>query len=124
MACYCSELGQPCGCGEYPAALSLNEYQTGALTTNATPEKSWDYHVFGVIGELAEHVKKAQRDDDGFLTPERQEALVKELGDALWYIAVMAHEMDVSLEELAITNLEKLADRARRGQIKGSGDDR
>ena len=104
--------------------LTLNDYQQGALTTNGTPDKSWEYHVLGVIGELAEHVKKAVRDDDGELTVERKMALAKELGDAMWYIAVMAHELGMTLEEVGQLNLDKLADRARRGVIKGQGDER
>jgi NTP pyrophosphatase (non-canonical NTP hydrolase) len=114
-------------CNCTPHGLTLDEYQTGALTTDTTPEHGFDYFVLGVAGEageLAEQVKKYHRDDDGQLLMERRQAMIKELGDVMWYIAVMAHRLDLSLEEVALLNLEKLADRAARGKIKGSGDDR
>jgi len=51
-------------------------------------------------------------------------ALVFELGDVLWYIARLAAELGASLDDVARLNLDKLADRATRGVIGGSGDHR
>jgi NTP pyrophosphatase (non-canonical NTP hydrolase) len=45
-----------------------------------------------------------------------------ELGDVLWYMAQIATELDLSLQEVAEANLEKLFSRLERGQIKGEGD--
>ena len=56
--------------------------------------------------------------------PERREALSKELGDVLWYLAQLATELDLDLDEVAQANLEKLLSRQRRGVLSGSGDDR
>jgi hypothetical protein len=42
----------------------------------------------------------------------------------LWYVAMLADEFGVDMGELAQANLDKLADRANRNQIKGSGDNR
>ena len=47
-----------------------------------------------------------------------------ELGDTLWYIAVLASELGTNLELVATSNLDKLAARAEANTIKGSGDDR
>lgn len=41
--------------------------------------------------------------------------LKKELGDSLWYIAVIADDFDVSLEDVAKINIAKLADRQKKG---------
>jgi NTP pyrophosphatase (non-canonical NTP hydrolase) len=73
---------------------------------------------------VAEHAKKAIRDDAGAITDERRAALGKELGDVLWYLAQLASELELDLDEIARTNLEKLLSRQRRGVLSGSGDDR
>jgi NTP pyrophosphatase (non-canonical NTP hydrolase) len=86
----------------------------------------------GEAGEFAEHVGKAMRDDGygtGFdqttkLTPERHALLVKEIGDQLWYLSAACNELGITLYDAAIANLEKLADRQKRGKLQGSGDDR
>ena len=48
----------------------------------------------------------------------------KELGDVLWYVAQLASELDLSLDDIAKQNLEKLFSRQARGVLSGSGDDR
>jgi hypothetical protein len=42
----------------------------------------------------------------------------------LWYVAVLADYFDLSLDDIATTNLEKLASRQGRGLLGGSGDNR
>lgn len=90
----------------------------------------------GEAGEFAEHVGKAMRDDalikpegknefySGELTPERRALLVKEAGDVLWYLSAACNELGIDLAEAAYTNLCKLCDRANRGKLQGSGDER
>jgi len=48
----------------------------------------------------------------------------KELGDVLWYVAQLASELGLELDEIAAQNLEKLFSRQERGVLSGSGDDR
>ncbi len=78
----------------------------------------------GEAGEVAEKFGKMLRDDAGKMSSERHAALVKELGDVLWYIACIAHEMDVGLDFVASVNIEKLRSRNERNRIHGDGDDR
>lgn len=110
--------------------MDLNAYQTAALTTAATRDKPLElFHlVLGLVGEageVAEKVKKWVRDQDADPARLDRAALKKELGDVLWYAAVLADHLDLTLEDVARHNLDKLADRQARGVlINGSGDER
>jgi hypothetical protein len=42
----------------------------------------------------------------------------------LWYVAVLADYLDLSLDDIAAANLAKLASRHGRGVLGGSGDNR
>jgi NTP pyrophosphatase (non-canonical NTP hydrolase) len=78
----------------------------------------------GEAGEAGEKFAKIIRDKDGKGTLEDREEILKELGDVLWYVAMIADELDESLEEVAKRNVAKLADRQARGVLGGSGDNR
>jgi NTP pyrophosphatase (non-canonical NTP hydrolase) len=78
----------------------------------------------GETGEVADKVKKVIRDRDGRFDAEVCEDLRLELGDVLWYVAQLATELGLSLEDVAQANLAKLASRAARNVISGSGDRR
>ena len=85
------------------------------------------YPTLGLVneaGEVAGKIKKVFRDKDGQISEETREALRAELGDVLWYIAQVATELDLSMDEIAEHNIAKLYDRLERGKIKGDGDDR
>ena len=47
-----------------------------------------------------------------------------EIGDCLWYIAVLASDIGVKLSDIESNNLIKLEKRKDKGTIHGSGDDR
>ena len=106
--------------------VELSEYQRRSRATAVYPDagRNLTYPALGLCGEAAEKVKKALRDDGGALTPERQEALGGELGDVLWYLAQLATEAGLDLDELAAGNLAKLRSRQERGALSGSGDRR
>lgn len=78
----------------------------------------------GEAGEVAEQFKKMIRDNNGEVNREFKERIKKELGDVLWYIWAVGFEVGVTLEEIAIGNVSKLADRQARGKLGGSGSDR
>jgi len=50
--------------------------------------------------------------------------MAKELGDVLWYVAQLATELELDLDEIAHANLDKLLSRQQRGVLSGSGDER
>jgi len=75
-------------------------------------------------GEVAGKVKKIFRDKGGVIGEPEREALKGELGDVLWYIAQVCTELEISLDEVAEGNIEKLYSRLERGKIGGDGDDR
>lgn len=108
---------------------TFNEYQKAAHSTskNTRIGDTLVYPVLGLAsesGELAGKIKKLWRDHDGARARSDSIAIKKELGDCLWYIAEIATQLGESLEDIAEMNIEKLADRTKRGAISGSGDDR
>ena len=75
-------------------------------------------------GEVAGKFKRVYRDGRGTLREGDREAIVKELGDVLWYTATIARYMGVKLSEVARANEAKLSSRVKRGKVGGEGDDR
>ena len=120
----------PCYDGpELTNHMTPDQYQTAALQTAIYPNMSnnFIYPTLGLVGEageVAEKAKKIIRDGDGTLTEETRNKMALELSDVCWYVAVLAYELDYTLEEIMQMNLDKLASRAQRGVLQGSGDDR
>ena len=75
-------------------------------------------------------IKKLLRDDDvsftGFntISNDKKAEIADELGDVLWYLAALARDLNLSLNDIAAINLEKLTSRKKRGVLGGSGDKR
>lgn len=83
------------------------------------------YPTLGLVneaGELAGKVKKIFRDKDGVISDADRDALKYELGDVLWYLAQIATELNLSLDEIAQANIDKLSSRLERNRIQGEGD--
>jgi NTP pyrophosphatase (non-canonical NTP hydrolase) len=108
--------------------VEFSDYQRFSRRTAEYPREAWlTYPALGLAGEageVAEHAKKAIRDDAGMVTDERRSAMAKELGDVLWYVSQLASELGLELDRIARDNLEKLFSRQRRGVLSGSGDER
>jgi len=109
--------------------MNFKTYQKQAATTMtpAATDAGIVYLALGLngeAGEVAEKVKKIVRDQGGELTDFDRTEIGKELGDVLWYLAMLAEELGVSLEEVAQGNINKLISRKERGVIHGSGDNR
>lgn len=107
--------------------MEFNEYQKAARETAIYPsEQGLIYTALGLTGEageVAEKVKKMIRDDIK-LDSKQQGKIARELGDVLWYVANMAHEIGITLDTVAKANLSKLSSRKDRNVLKGDGDDR
>jgi len=113
--------------------MTFEEYQKGAMSTEAMgrpgsiTDLSFVAKVLGLVGEsgeFADKIKKIYRDNGGQITEDQNRELLKELGDVLWYVSVLADFLGSDVQEVAEMNLAKLADRKKRDQIKGSGDNR
>ena len=108
--------------------MELSEYQRLSRSTAEYPrQEALTYPALGLAGEageFADHAKKVIRDDGGEVTRQRREAMAKELGDVLWYVAQLASELGLELDRVAQDNLDKLLSRQRRGVLSGSGDER
>ncbi|MDD2262832.1 MAG: nucleoside triphosphate pyrophosphohydrolase family protein [Clostridia bacterium] len=110
--------------------MNFKEYQQKAVSTAIYPRKhKIIYPALGLgdeAGEVLGKIKKWLRGDDGkeALTKERKLAIADEMGDVLWYLAVLSNDLKIPLEEIANNNLKKLKSRKDRGVIRGSGDKR
>ncbi|MFN0139838.1 MAG: nucleoside triphosphate pyrophosphohydrolase family protein [Pyrinomonadaceae bacterium] len=99
--------------------MNFEEYQSEASQTALYPRRmaNLDYPTLGLAGEageVANIVKKIQRDHDGVITDEIRGKLKDELGDVLWYISACADELGLTLNEIAEFNVGKLAKRHNR----------
>jgi len=111
------------------ANLNMNWYQDQAKQTDHYPPET---RLLALItgltseaGECAGKVSKHLRGDERYATDEQlRDALVLELGDVLWYVAMISDCLGVDLSIVANTNIEKLKARHERDVIKGDGDDR
>jgi NTP pyrophosphatase (non-canonical NTP hydrolase) len=105
--------------------MNFNDYQKQAIITNLRKEdkfKELMQQVLGLAdesGEVLAKFKKWIRDDDADFDKLDTANIKKELGDILWYIAVVADDLGISLDDIASYNI-----RHKRGTLKGSGDDR
>ena len=92
--------------------MQADDYQKKALRT-ASKMTEGDMILNGVLGlngeagEVADHIKKVR-----FQGHEMNKAhLADELGDILWYIAIMSEGLGFTLSEVMEMNVEKLKKR-------------
>lgn len=114
--------------------MNFNEYQQTIIKFDTFKEQSNNLNdpsfiakilgLSGESGEVAEKFKKILRDKNGKISDEDKLEIIKELGDVLWYVATISRYLNVSLETVANTNLEKLTSRKNRNELHGSGDNR
>lgn len=113
--------------------MTFDDYQKQALTTAHTDPQYvdtlmdktiWAMGVAGEAGEVVEKWKKIVAYKEGKVSREDLADLTKELGDVVWYIAVLAHSLGLSFDFVMKQNVAKLQSRQARGVIKGKGDNR
>lgn len=128
--------------------MNIDDYQRLAGETAIYPGRGgtlgaiYNALALGEAGEIQGKVSKLIRDDAiidtvktteawqdedyyfGDIPDHKRAELKKELGDLLWHMAMLAHDLGYSMSEIAQANLDKLADRSKRGVLGGSGDNR
>lgn len=121
--------------------MTLNEYQEMAFSTCLPTSDNDIYAITGLsaeVGEINDKIAKWVRkgyinldgDNVNFTLEsvtcgmDLPEELAKEVGDVLWFVALLAKRIGFSLEEIASRNICKLASRKERNVIDGNGDNR
>lgn len=109
--------------------MTFDEYQKQSRKTAKYPDigNNFVYPTLGLAGEsgeVAEKIKKVWRDNNCQLNEVGTQEIAKELGDVLWYLSQLATELNLSLENIAQSNLEKVNLRKQNDKINGAGDDR
>jgi NTP pyrophosphatase (non-canonical NTP hydrolase) len=110
--------------------MTFDEYQKKAYSTNLTNKDEFRnlmQQILGLsdeVGEVQAIFKKWIRDQDADPAKLDLTNVKKELGDIMWYIAVVGEVLGLSLSEIVQYNVDKLADRKKRGTLPGSGDNR
>lgn len=107
--------------------MTFNEYQRQALKTAVNYDDSllaksiWAMGIAGEAGEVIEKWKKIIAYNDGRINKSDLDELSKELGDVVWYVAVLADSLGLTFDQIIKDNLKKLTDRQKRQVIKGQG---
>lgn len=109
--------------------MEFDRYQEESGKTAIYPDRGRNFvyptlGLAGETGEVAEKIKKVIRDKGGIVDDATRDALRKELGDVLWYVAQLCTELDLSMADVAEKNIEKLLSRQKRGRLSGDGDSR
>lgn len=111
--------------------MTFDDYQKQAITTaiNSSDDpllqnSIWVMGIAGEAGEIVEKWKKAVAYRSGEFSEAEFADFKKEFADVIWYIAVLAESLGLSLDEIMQQNLAKLADRKKRGVQRGAGDNR
>lgn len=104
--------------------MNFKDYQELAASTAIYPDdKKLIYPLLGLAGECGEVFEKVKKHfRDGRVLD--KDDLGKELGDILWYLSAVARDLDISLQDVAEKNINKLKSRQERNVLHGSGDNR
>ncbi|WP_020182641.1 nucleoside triphosphate pyrophosphohydrolase family protein [Methylotenera sp. 1P/1] len=98
--------------------MQLDDYQKHANKTEQMPLNGKEdiesillpiLGLAGEVGSLSTQFKKFIRDGEAFQI--FKEKISEELGDILWYVSAIATKQNLSLEEIASSNLRKISDR-------------
>ena len=119
--------------GIIKSIMNFNEYQERSRVTAIYQNAGHNFiyptlGLAGETGEVVEKIKKLYRNDllsdPSQISSEKKEELIKEMGDVVWYLAQLATEFGISIDEIASKNLEKLLSRQERGVLHSQGDNR
>lgn len=110
--------------------MNLADYQAKARLTAVYPKENEAWYLSvglpNEVGELLNWMKKYARGDEAYqdmrTNPEKLKLIEAEMGDILWYMALLADWFGISLADAAENNTKKLLSRYNRGKILGDGD--
>jgi NTP pyrophosphatase (non-canonical NTP hydrolase) len=109
-------------------SLEFSDYQKQAASTAIYPESEAVFYpcmgLAGEAGEVAGKASKIMRDKNRVICDDDRVALLKEVGDVLWFCAQVCTDLRANMSDVAQMNLNKLNSRLQRGVLGGSGDDR
>ncbi len=109
--------------------MTFNEYQAVSRKTAIYPrqDKNFTYPAMclaGEAGEVANKIGKLLLTDKAEVNQIEREALQGELGDVWWFMAQLATELELKLDDVAEKNIKKLQSRLERNKLHGVGDTR
>ena len=108
------------------SVITATAYQAEAKKTAIFPaEKALEYLSLGLVGEageVANKVKKVIR--DGYRLNNPKQNIRDEIGDVLWYCAMLCDWLEYDMGKIMEDNIAKLQSRKKRGVLGGSGDNR
>jgi len=108
--------------------MDIGQYQIQARAFKKySKEFEITYPALGLsseVGEVCDKLKKIMRDKNNKMTVEDRTEILKEIGDVLWYLAMLCDDLKMPLDQAACMNLQKLNSRLSRNVINGSGDNR
>jgi NTP pyrophosphatase (non-canonical NTP hydrolase) len=93
------------------SGLKLSHYQAQALRADKSPDKALAFPLLGLFGEtgsLLSVVKKKQRDRAAYIGYAPH--VIEELGDVLWYFAIVAARGGVNLADIGNNLRSNLSD--------------
>lgn len=95
--------------------MTINEYQKAVLRTAPKNKDLWlDNSCLGLageVGEVCDIVKKHRYQGHGL----NENHIIEELGDVAWYLALACASIDIALEEVLKSNVDKLKKRYPEG---------
>lgn len=118
---------------------TLDDYQELAATTRMKSCNNFTYLAFGLVAEVGEVCDKIakwrrkgkafmQNDQITFNTSYEKDAeeyvmeLAKELGDVMWFVAMLSRGFGLDLSDVATLNIAKLAERRQKNTIVDHAD--
>lgn len=88
--------------------MNFHEYQ--ALAARTSTANNVAISALGLAGEAGEVVDLLKKHLGHGHDLDKMK-LAKELGDVLWYVSDLARQFDLSLDDIAVGNIEKLKKR-------------
>ena len=92
--------------------MNLNYFQEESKKTAKYPQQGNNIYypalgLGGESGEVLNIITKIMKNNN-VIDDATKDKLIDELGDVMWYIATLCTELEITLDEVAFYNIEKL----------------